>query len=67
MNTFNTCFHCTYNRGFHIALEKKESHISLLLICPECGSSYDLSIIEESIKAIVPQKKEIYSEFKDKK
>ena len=63
MNEFRVCPTCGYGRGFHVSFRKGEQGFSIIFICPECGSSYDLNIVEERLHEIRPEKGERYRDF----
>jgi len=56
MNEFRKCPTCGYERGFHISFSKDGEHYKIILICPECGDSFDLGLIEERLKSLNPKK-----------
>ena len=39
---FRKCDECGYDRGFHSSFLKDGSMYRVILICPECGTSYDV-------------------------
>ncbi len=39
---FSICQKCTYERGFHVSLERKYTHYQIVLICPNCGQQYSV-------------------------
>jgi len=55
-NEFRICPNCGYGRGFHVSLKKAGDGYSVVLICPECGSAWDIGLIEERIKILEPRK-----------
>ena len=41
-DTFRKCDKCGYDRGFHSSLEREVETHRAVLICPECGTMYDV-------------------------
>jgi len=39
---FRKCENCGYDRGFHLSLKKEDEGHRVILICPECGTMYDV-------------------------
>jgi hypothetical protein len=39
---FRKCDNCEYNRGFHSSLLREDGRYRVILICPECGTRYDV-------------------------
>jgi len=62
MEEFRICQTCKYARGFHTTFKKQDNKTKTIFICPNCGSAYDLDIIEERIKDINPRKVAQYEE-----
>jgi len=60
MEEFRTCPNCGYTRGFHVSFRKNESGFSVIFICPECGSSYDLDLTEERLSRLEPRRGQSY-------
>ncbi len=60
MEDFRTCLNCSYARGFHFSLKKENDSIKVILICPECGSSYSIGLTEDRISEIKPISGEVY-------
>lgn len=60
MDEFRTCLNCGYTRGFHISFRKEDNGFKIILICPECGASYDIDLIENRLTEINPQTKEMF-------
>ena len=55
MKEFRVCPTCGYGRGFHVSFSKGDPGFSILFICPECGSAFDLSIAEDRLQDIRPE------------
>ncbi len=55
MEELRTCPNCSYARGFHFSLKKKDNSIQIVLICPECGSAYAIGLNEDRISEIKPE------------
>jgi hypothetical protein len=36
------CQKCTYERGFHVSLARKDAYHDIVLICPNCGQRYSI-------------------------
>ncbi len=60
MDEFRTCPACGYGRGFHISFQKERKNFRIVFICPECGSSFSLGLIQAELKEINPVKEETY-------
>jgi hypothetical protein len=41
-DAFYECDECKYDRGFHSSFLKDISKYRVILICPECGTKYDV-------------------------
>jgi hypothetical protein len=41
MHDFRVCPSCRYGRGFHVSFKAVEDGLSIVLICPDCGQSYE--------------------------
>lgn len=39
---FRKCDACGYDRGFHSSFMKRDEKHMVILICPECGTRYDV-------------------------
>ena len=39
---FRKCDVCGYDRGFHSSFVKQDEKHRVILICPECGTRYDV-------------------------
>ena len=39
---FYICEKCTYERGFHVSLVRKDTHHEIVPICPNCGQRYNV-------------------------
>ncbi len=52
MDEFRVCSTCGYKRGFHTSFKKEEDKVKVIFICPNCGSSFDLGIIECRTKSL---------------
>jgi uncharacterized protein YbaR (Trm112 family) len=39
----HVCPSCGYQQGFHLAFVREGQRLRLHLICPSCGSRYDLA------------------------
>jgi hypothetical protein len=37
------CLNCGYKRGFHVTIVPGQKDPMIILICPECGTKYDLN------------------------
>ncbi len=58
MNDFRVCTTCGYGRGFHLSIKGQTA----ILICPSCGSSYDIGLRFENFGNVSPQKGESFRE-----
>lgn len=57
MEQFRVCLSCGYGRGFHVAFRKKDDEdVSIQLICPNCGQSYDIGWQVSPTKLLKPEK-----------
>ena len=52
MSELRVCSNCGYDRGFHSSYKEEDGKVKVIFICPECGSKYDIGLIEERIKEI---------------
>lgn len=48
---FRVCISCGYERGFHVSFRRTTGKVGIILICPQCGQSYDLGWLISSIKS----------------
>lgn len=48
---FRVCISCGYERGFHVSFRRNKGKAKIVLICPQCGQSYDLEWLTSSIKS----------------
>jgi predicted RNA-binding Zn-ribbon protein involved in translation (DUF1610 family) len=60
MEEFRKCLNCGYERGFHSSFKKEEKGFRVIFICPECGSSFDIGLIETRIDELNPEKGKTY-------
>ena len=60
MEEFRICLNCSYARGFHFSLKKENDNIKIILVCPECGSSYSIGLNEQRINEIKPEPGAVY-------
>lgn len=60
MDEFRICSVCRYKRGFHTSFKKENDKIKVIFICPNCGSSFDLGIVNEKISELNPKRGETY-------
>ncbi len=60
MEEFRACPACGYTRGFHVSFRKSENGFAVWFICPECGSSFDLGLMENRLTALSPGKGDVY-------
>jgi len=65
MEEFRVCSTCGYSRGFHVSFKKTETGFSIIFICPDCGSSYDLGLIEKEIDRLEASKGVVFEEHED--
>ncbi|PKL38877.1 MAG: hypothetical protein CVV44_08385 [Spirochaetae bacterium HGW-Spirochaetae-1] len=65
MDEFRVCATCGYSRGFHISFKKAEQGFSIIFICPDCGSSYDLALTETGIIVSEPLKGLVFEEHEN--
>lgn len=57
MEDFRICLSCEYERGFHVSFHKRDdTEVSIRLICPNCGQSYDIGWQESPVKLFKPKK-----------
>ena len=47
MEEFRKCPACGYERGFHVYFNKNKESLSIGLICPDCGQSFDIGWYED--------------------
>lgn len=57
---FRICPQCHYTRGFHVFFKKIRGKTKIGLICPQCGTSYDLGWCTMSIKGLKEKKGEVF-------
>ncbi|MFC1657707.1 hypothetical protein ACFL2P_03970 [Candidatus Moduliflexota bacterium] len=51
MGELRVCPSCGYERGFHVSFfQQKGGEVSIRMICPNCGQSYDIGWKEKDIK-----------------
>ena len=60
MDEFRVCPNCGYARGFHASFRKEKEGMRVIFICPECGSSYDIGLIETRVARLDPERGESY-------
>jgi len=53
---FRVCPNCGYEKGFHVFFKKVKGKMKIGLICPHCGSSYDLGWLVTNIKDLKPER-----------
>jgi uncharacterized protein YbaR (Trm112 family) len=53
---FRVCPECGYQLGFHVFFRKAEARTQIGLICPQCGSSYDIGWISDGLGNLKPEK-----------
>jgi ssDNA-binding Zn-finger/Zn-ribbon topoisomerase 1 len=56
MEEFRVCPTCKYDKGFHTSYKKVEQDFKIIHICPNCGSRYDIGLIEERLEKLEPKK-----------
>jgi ssDNA-binding Zn-finger/Zn-ribbon topoisomerase 1 len=56
MDEFRVCPTCEYTRGFHASFRKDPEGVRIVFICPECGSSFDLGIIDSLVNDLKPKR-----------
>jgi len=56
MDEFRMCPSCEYTRGFHAAFRKDPEGIRIVFICPECGASYDIGIVDSLVNDLKPKR-----------
>ncbi len=56
MDEFRECPTCGYSRGFHVSFKKEKEGYRVILICPECGSSFDIDLFENGITKLQPKR-----------
>jgi len=57
---FRVCPNCNYRRGFHVYFKKVRSKTKIGLICPQCGSSYDIKWLTTNIKNLKGKKGKVF-------
>jgi len=57
---FRVCPNCKYKRGFHVFFKTSSGKTKIGLICPQCGSSYDIGWLTTSIKSLKGKKGEVF-------
>lgn len=56
MEEFRVCPNCEYQRGFHVSFRKgAKAKVRIILICPNCGQSYDLGWTTAAVKSFKPE------------
>ncbi len=60
MEEFRVCPNCGYTRGFHSSFFKEENGFRIIFICPECGASYDIGLIEARVSEVEPKRGKDY-------
>ena len=61
MKEFRVCTTCGYERGFHVCFRENENGLTIGLICPSCGQSFDIQWQEKDIRAaFTPQAGAVY-------
>lgn len=50
MKEFRVCPTCGYARGFHTSYRMVNGTCSIIFICPDCGSAFDLQLSEDRIR-----------------
>lgn len=56
MDEFRMCPSCEYTRGFHAAFRKDPEGIRIVFICPECGASFDIGIVDSLVNDLEPKR-----------
>lgn len=56
MEDFRICLSCEYERGFHVSFKRDDAEISIRLICPNCGQSYDIGWQASIVTSFKPEK-----------
>jgi len=56
MEEFRICLTCDYKKGFHVFFRKDKGKMKIMLICPNCGQSYDLGWTTATIKSLKAEK-----------
>lgn len=56
MDEFRVCPSCEYTRGFHAAFRRDPEGVRIVFICPECGASFDLGIIDSLLNELKPKR-----------
>jgi len=57
MDDFRVCLNCDYMKGFHVSFRKTaRGKVKIILICPNCGQSYDLGWSTSMIKSFKAEK-----------
>jgi ssDNA-binding Zn-finger/Zn-ribbon topoisomerase 1 len=57
---FRVCPNCNYTRGFHVFFNRTRGKTKIGLICPQCGTSYDLGWLTTNIKSLKGEKGEVF-------
>ncbi len=52
MDEFRVCPSCGYGRGFHVFFRRSGEAVSIGLICPSCGRSFDLGWISREVPGV---------------
>lgn len=60
MEEFRECLKCGYARGFHVSFQKSSGKVRIVLICPNCGQSYDVGWTTTVIKSLKPDTGRVY-------
>jgi transcription elongation factor Elf1 len=55
MEEFRVCLNCGYKRGFHVSFKKMKGKAKMILICPNCGQSYDIGWTTTVIRSLKPE------------
>ena len=55
MKEFRTCPTCGYGRGFHLSFEGDGDSFFLILICPDCGASFNLNLKFPGLTSLEPE------------
>jgi len=63
MEEFRVCQVCGYGRGFHVCFRAEADGVSLGLICPNCGQSYNPGWKEKDVSLpLMPEQEEVFAE-----
>ena len=61
MKELRVCPACGYTRGFHVSFHNEEGgKVSIRMICPNCGQSYDIGWAESDITGVEVKKGPVY-------